>query len=198
MGASGWDYFVPYEKNISAALQKLRQQVFVRGDYTVGIGASQEELKTMARELAPELDPWLEKCREIAACMPEPFKKIYLESAEKFKREALKMGTEPPPPEPKPRTIEEALEMEPESGTHSILDILRISPKPKFASISPFPRSKLCEYFGSGTPTHDQITAVYESGKLEEFVSEPWQGTYIVAYRNGSPDEIFFAGCSGD
>jgi len=33
MGASGWSYFVPYEADISAALQRLRADVFARGDY---------------------------------------------------------------------------------------------------------------------------------------------------------------------
>lgn len=39
---------------------------------------------------------------------------------------------------------------------------------------------------------------VYESGALEEFICESWEGIYIVSYRDGAPNEIFFAGCSGD
>jgi len=33
MGASGWNYFVPYKPDINQALQELRQQVFESGDY---------------------------------------------------------------------------------------------------------------------------------------------------------------------
>jgi hypothetical protein len=33
MGAEAWDYFVPYEENIPAALQKLRQREFRAGRY---------------------------------------------------------------------------------------------------------------------------------------------------------------------
>jgi hypothetical protein len=33
MGASGWEYVVPYQQNLGAALDALRQQVFASGDY---------------------------------------------------------------------------------------------------------------------------------------------------------------------
>ncbi len=33
MGAEAWDYFVPYEANIQAALEKLRQREFRAGRY---------------------------------------------------------------------------------------------------------------------------------------------------------------------
>lgn len=33
MGASGWQYFVPYQEDVNQALQDLRQQVFDDGDY---------------------------------------------------------------------------------------------------------------------------------------------------------------------
>ncbi|RKR87834.1 hypothetical protein BDK92_2135 [Micromonospora pisi] len=33
MGASGWDYFVPYQPDLRVALRDLRQRVFAEGDY---------------------------------------------------------------------------------------------------------------------------------------------------------------------
>jgi hypothetical protein len=33
MGASGWEYVVPYQQDLSAALDALRWQVFAAGDY---------------------------------------------------------------------------------------------------------------------------------------------------------------------
>ncbi|MDX3570847.1 hypothetical protein [Streptomyces sp. ID05-47C] len=33
MGASGWEYFVPYREDLEDALQQLRQEVFASGDY---------------------------------------------------------------------------------------------------------------------------------------------------------------------
>ncbi len=33
MGASGWEYYVPYQPDLQAALQELRHRVFETGDY---------------------------------------------------------------------------------------------------------------------------------------------------------------------
>ncbi|MDR6973719.1 hypothetical protein J2X68_000388 [Streptomyces sp. 3330] len=33
MGASEWDYYVPYQEDLNAALQRLRREVFDAGDY---------------------------------------------------------------------------------------------------------------------------------------------------------------------
>jgi hypothetical protein len=33
MGASGWDYYVPYQRDLGAALAELRRHVFETGDY---------------------------------------------------------------------------------------------------------------------------------------------------------------------
>ena len=47
MGATGWDYFVPYQPDISAALQRLREDVFARGDYELGDEFSKEDLQLL-------------------------------------------------------------------------------------------------------------------------------------------------------
>jgi hypothetical protein len=33
MGASGWNYFAPYDEDVDRALQQLRRDVFARGDF---------------------------------------------------------------------------------------------------------------------------------------------------------------------
>ncbi|MET7813323.1 hypothetical protein ABZT26_21050 [Streptomyces sp. NPDC005395] len=33
MGASAWDYYVPYQEDLGAALEELRHRVFVAGEY---------------------------------------------------------------------------------------------------------------------------------------------------------------------
>jgi len=198
MGATGWDYFVPYQADISVALQRLREEVFARGDYELEHDFSKEELERMVEDVRPELDPWIEKCREMAASLPEGLREIYMANAEKFKRDLLQAPKKVQKPKPKPKTIKEALKQGAESGTHSILDIECISDRPKFGAITPFPRSRLMEFFGTEMPTHAQIQEVYESGALEDFICERWEGIYVISYRDGAPDEIFFAGCSGD
>ena len=150
---SEWSYWVDYDPDISAALQRLRQDVFQRGDYV----SVDSVIDAGSRLIIPTSRP-----------------------------------------RPKPATIEELLEQEGDSGTHSILDITSISPKPKRRAISPFPRSLLLEYFHSETPSPSEIGDVYEFGSLEKFVTKRWQGIYIVAHFDGKPSDIFFAGCSGD
>jgi hypothetical protein len=198
MGASGWTYFVPYESDVSAALQRLRQDVFARGDYVYGDDITDEQVKAILEKARPEMEPWMQKVKEEAAKLQEPFKTKYLEMAERIKGEIMGGGSAPRKPKRKPKTIEQALEHQAESGTHSILDIGGISEESEFGQIHPFPRAKLVEYFGSETPGHAEIEEAHDSGSLEGFVSKRWEGIYIIAYRNGSPYEIFFAGCSGD
>src|SRR6266699_7114685 len=132
MGASGWSYFVPYEANISAALQRLREDVFARGDYMYGDGVTEDERKAILEKVRPEMDPWMQTVREQAAKLQEPFRTLYLEQAERITGEIMGDGSVPPKKKRKPKTIEKLLESQGESGTHSILDIVCISPEPKF------------------------------------------------------------------
>lgn len=151
--SSEWSYWAPYDPDILAALQRLREDVFARGDY-------------MTEE------------SEIASYR-------YLQDA-------------PHPTAFKPTSIEELLEQEGSHGTHSILDITHISPTPKRKAISPLPASVLADYFDSDKPSRKEIEEVYEFDSLTKYVNKRWRGIYIVAYEDGKPSEIFFAGCSGD
>jgi hypothetical protein len=45
MGASGWQYFVPYEEDINNALNKLKQEVFESGKYYSLWDVMQDEKK---------------------------------------------------------------------------------------------------------------------------------------------------------
>lgn len=198
MGATGWSYFVPYEVDASAALRRLREDVFARGDYIWGDGLSDEQRKAILEQARPEMEPWMRKVREEAAKLEEPFRPLYLQGAEKIRGQILGDAPVPQKPKRKPKTIEQLLELQAESGTHSILDIASISPEPQNGAISPFPRSRLIEFFCSETPSHADIEEAHDSGSLEAFVSERWQGIYVIAYRDASPAEMFFAGCSGE
>ncbi len=58
MGASKWDYIIPYQSDLDAALQTLRQQVFAAGDYWWAHG----DLGTSAKEydnIPPTIDELL-------------------------------------------------------------------------------------------------------------------------------------------
>jgi hypothetical protein len=126
---SEWSYWVDYDPDISAALQRLREDVFARGDYATG----DSPIAVGSRLIIPHVQE---------------------------KR--------------KPSTIEELLEQEGESGTHSILDITSISPKSRSRAISPFPDSLLVEYFDSQTPSPSEVQEVYELARLRS--SSPKDG----------------------
>jgi Protein of unknown function (DUF1639) len=197
MGATGWSYFVPYQADVSAALQRLREDVFARGDYVYGDDISDEQVKSFLEKARPEMDPWLQKVREQAEKLSEPMKTLYLQRAEQLKAEIMSGKMPPRKPKRKPKTIQQALDFQAESGTHSILDIGGISEAPKFGHITPFPREKLSEVFGSTTPSHSEIEEAHSFGRLEDF-ADKWEGIYVIAWRDGSPAEIFFTGHSGD
>lgn len=132
MGAEPWDYFVPYEPNIQAALDKLREREFRAGRYR----GSDEQ----------------------------------------------------------PATIDEAMENSGASGTGSILDISRVADRPDYFAVAPLSREELLELFGTEQPTREVI-----EGNLSFFQDiERGQGIYIVAYQDGKPTELFFAGYSFD
>jgi hypothetical protein len=138
VGASGWDYWVPYTPDVDAAFRRLREDVFRRG-------------------------------------------------------EVYRFDDEPV------ATIEELVEHNAESGTHSILDMERITETPDDGAVSPLRPDQLNALFGTETPTRAQIEATKdELVSLDAFVLASWTGVYIVAYRDGEPDELFFYGISGD
>jgi hypothetical protein len=84
---------------------------------------------------------------------------------------------------------------QPESGTHSIIDMANgVSASPRFATVSPLTTEELIDAFGTVTPSSDQVRAwIVTSGGRDR-----WVGTYVVSYRDGEPDKLHFCGFSGD
>jgi hypothetical protein len=94
-----------------------------------------------------------------------------------------------------PITIQALVDWNGEEGTHSIIDIERISPIPAFGSASPFSTNQLMEIFGTDKPERSMI----EKRKAEiAEMRERWEASYIIVYKSGRPGEIFFSGYSGD
>ena len=62
-GATGWKYFAPYQADVEAVLQKLRADVFERGEYGQTQGIPPEVLATMP----PEIRVVMEKLRDLEA-----------------------------------------------------------------------------------------------------------------------------------
>jgi hypothetical protein len=166
MGASGWQYFVPYQSDIKKALNELREQVFQSGKYYKRAPfwqyTEESEYDDAPDEDArQELIQWLRRMK------------------------AMK----------EPTTIEELFQWNEEDGTHSILDVKDVSDAPDFGTISPLSPEELISLFGTSEPTKAMVEQ-----KADEIMGlrERWQGTYVILYEDGLPNEIFITGFSGD
>jgi hypothetical protein len=130
MGASGWSYFVPYQPDIQAALDALRQQVFEAGAYYkpgdfMSFGFESGAFDNLPNEM----------------------------------REAFRKRIEDERSQPPPATIEELFERNGESGTHSILDITGVTSSPDFGTASPLTQDKLVELFATERPNRSMVEA---------------------------------------
>ena len=162
MGASGWDYWVAYQSDISAALQQLREQVFAQGGYYRPAVFYQALLE--------------------GGFVPDNMK-------EEFASHLAERYNQPPP-----QTIKELLEQNREEGTHSIIDIERISTTPASGAAAPLTPDELRRLFGTTQPTRDQVVA---KDLLSNYQSQRWDGHYVITYAGDQPSEIYFWGYSG-
>jgi hypothetical protein len=103
-------------------------------------------------------------------------------------------GPKSPSPGAQHASIEDALEDSAEDGTRSILDLNHISEAPDFCAVTPLPDGVLHGLYGTVKPTRAMIE---ENMDFLEDV-ERGQGVYILLYKDGQPDEVFFAGYSFD
>lgn len=96
---------------------------------------------------------------------------------------------------PEPKTVQELIELRGEEGTHSIIDIEKASSIRDIRVISPLTPQEFADIFGTDKPTREMVEQkAYELRDLRE----RWEGVYVVVYKDGLPDEIFFIGFSGD
>ncbi len=96
---------------------------------------------------------------------------------------------------PEPQTIEELIEQRGVEGTHSIIDIDDVSSTPDFGKAIPATGQQLQDLFGTDKPTRRMVEE--QTPEILE-LRERWMGTYIIVYKDDLPNEIFFAGYSGD
>jgi hypothetical protein len=175
MGASGWRYFVPYQPDIQQALQELREDVFKRGEfeqnYTTG---------SYFREYLAEWEDVYEADSKSLAIL----------------RKFAALGDDEIPI---PKTIDEAIAATLESTTHSIIDVSEVTELPweeEGYGIYPITQEDVLRIFGTIQPTHDQVEAINLNNEVLEYGR--FQGFYLIVYKDGEPNEIYFEGASGD
>ncbi len=91
-------------------------------------------------------------------------------------------------------SIDEAMEDAAEDGTRSILDLMRVADDPDYFAVAPLPADVLQGLYGTAEPTREMVEDNMDF--LEEV--ERGQGVYTLLYKEGRPEEIFFAGYSFD
>jgi hypothetical protein len=171
MGASPYFYFTPYQKDIQAALEALREQEFRAGRYDPAMRMADPPLYMFEFNFPP--------------------------------------GDASPAPGAQHSSIDEAINAGAESGTRSILDIMRIVDEPDYEAACALSPDELIELFGTATPTRELVeTVLIKGGPLDESIRRAgerfWeeidrgQGRYIIVYDNAGPREIFFVGYSWD
>jgi hypothetical protein len=91
-------------------------------------------------------------------------------------------------------SIEEAMEDAAEDGTRSILDIQIVGSQPDFCVATPLAGDELASLYGTTQPTRQMIE------NNMDFLENVERGhcVYVIVYKDGSPDELFFAGYSFD
>jgi len=208
MGATSWHYFTRYQRDPEAALQRLRSEVFARGDYLDPSGS----LETYVRKFYEQAGFGADSA-ECQAAVEEVLRdQRYLETgaeedlrgASRGKRSSLRrarafmmlVGQTPRRPRRRgPRTIDELLERAAECGTHSILDIARTAERRGYGVAAPLTDRELRRVFRTPEPTREQVEERWDeiAEKLDR-----WQACYFVAYQDGQPREYAFVGCSGD
>jgi hypothetical protein len=99
-----------------------------------------------------------------------------------------------PSPGAQHTSIEEAQEAADADGTRSILDIERVGQESDFGVAAALDHATLDYLYDTTEPTHEMVESnMGFFGRLER-----GHGVYLIVFRNGQPDELFFAGYSYD
>jgi hypothetical protein len=136
-----------------------------------------------------------------------PYEKDVLKSLEALRQREFKAGRYNPAedfpkfpvdlnhaPGCKHASIDEAREDADADGTRSILDVSNISATPDYDAVAPLDDEELMEFFGTTTPSVDQVE---DCDDLFDEI-ERGQGVYVIVYEKDEPRQILFAGYSYD
>ena len=95
-----------------------------------------------------------------------------------------------------------------DEGTHTILDTDRIVTSTDDdaddvgdGAIRPLSPAELARVFGTEQPSaadFDRVVEPETSSVLDDLTGPRWTGRSLVIYRDGTPDEVYFWGFSGD
>jgi hypothetical protein len=104
------------------------------------------------------------------------------------------IGPNSPTPGAQHASMQEARDDSDADGTRSILDLDHVSDEPEYFAVTPLSEQVLQQLYGTTQPTRSMVEK--DMDFLDDI--ERGQGVSIVLYKDGRPDEIFFAGYSFD
>ena len=189
MGATSWSCFTPYQENVGIALRRLRHEVFEQGEHRPPPAVRRHAERTA-------------HLREAVASLAEhgrgQDRGHDVDLAEQGRGQDRGRGVDLAEPDPiAPESIEELLEACGEAGTHSVLDIGKVSERPEGGSACPAPESVLLALYGTPRPTRPVVEAV-PSVELERAAGlVDGQAVWLIVFSHDEPDEYYFAGRSG-
>ena len=196
--------FAPYQEDVGAALQKLREEMFERGEYTFDMT---DKATTVWKMIGWTIeDPTSEEGkaeveaqkRVLAAAQKDNFEGLTSEEEDlaKHLQTVLGMLAVAGVKDVKvPQSIEELLEAAGEEGTRSILDIEKVGRKPATGVAGYLPSQEMWVTFGNTQPTREQVLERWTS--LARHLGR-WEAIYLTVYKDHLPSEYAFIGCAGD
>ena len=188
MGASGWEYYAPYQADIRMAFQKLCESVYPE---------VAQRFPTRIERIAQLEDD----IQHLDSLYPESQTDAHQAELRESHEDELLYSLKRLRALPEPKTIHEKIYelpiiCEPE-GTGTILDMRGIASEPGYFEIAPLSEEGLMDLFGTIQPTREMLEI--EKTKRAIFAHQQSQmGSYIVVFASGKPSEIYFLGISGD
>jgi hypothetical protein len=182
VGASSWSRKVAYQADIAAALRQAREDAYREGD------CYRSDPSPGARTMSED-----EFAAASVAEMREGFRDAFGADAgdpdDGFAREEWRAA------QIDVVDADTLLASQPFSGTHSVIDMTGVAPRPEDGMVAPLSDDDLDRWFGTRRPDPASVERALREG-LSGF--ERWHGAYVVAYAGARPDTIYFFGWSGD
>ncbi|MEM9539200.1 MAG: hypothetical protein AAGA60_06765 [Cyanobacteria bacterium P01_E01_bin.42] len=177
MGSKPWHYFTPYQTDINAALQALKEQEFRAGRYGFDYMLSrlqEDKIIDRANNSIEQQQPTADELIDLHGSLQAAIDAVVEES-----------------------DIE---------GTLSILDMKSIAAQPTKCAVCLLSKQELQGIFKTTEPTRQTIESALLKEGIEDWESWErfWdsigriEGRYILVFENGQPKEIFWAGYSFD
>jgi hypothetical protein len=189
VGAEPWGNWVPYQTDVGQALRDLQRDVFTRGEFRrPGIEEGLDLLDGCGffEGSDEEREEWV--AEYYLGALREPLRQV---GPAKLRQWLIDLAGAPRLENIDAVGILNSLASE---GTASALDMVGVSETPEIGHVAPLPPQDLLRLYGTERPTRlmiEQNMSFYEGiGRGE--------GVYLIAYQDGRPDQILFAGYSVD